>query len=186
VRGAELRRRDGGGCGRTQVGKSTKEMDSLLLRTALDSHEAERGAASRAAAGRSKQRASVETFADLRSKHKDKDKVKEAAVGSSPRGQPTASARAATERRELGTDSAHEQVDWRMRPANVDTAYIPGKVAPLGEYDATQRNPGMRAAGLSSTSAKVRTPAASLESVCARSAEWCGSVMRSLSLWGVT
>jgi len=135
------------------VGKSSKEMDSLLLRTALDSHEAERGAATRVAAGRNKQRSSVETFADLRrSKDKDKEAGHAPVIGSSPRGQNRASARRDTNNTNhtgMG-DAAHEPMDWRMRPANVDTAYIPGKVAPLGEYDATQRNPGMRAAGLSS------------------------------------
>ena len=41
-------------CTRSQVGKSSKEMDSLLLKTALDAHTAERGAAMRVASRRHK------------------------------------------------------------------------------------------------------------------------------------
>lgn len=38
-------------------------------------------------------------------------------------------------------------LDWDERPANVDIAFLPGKVPPLGEYDARMDSPGLRSLG---------------------------------------
>eukprot|EP00241_Pyramimonas_parkeae_P015491 CAMPEP_0114281724 /NCGR_PEP_ID=MMETSP0059-20121206/3165_1 /TAXON_ID=36894 /ORGANISM="Pyramimonas parkeae, Strain CCMP726" /LENGTH=543 /DNA_ID=CAMNT_0001402293 /DNA_START=325 /DNA_END=1956 /DNA_ORIENTATION=- len=113
------RRRQLGG----KTGNKSVELDSLLLTTMMEEHAHARSEHLLHAEARGQWRRSTESLSPT---HKSKS------------GRVTANQRATPPPGNL---------DWDERPANVDIAFLPGKVPPLGEYDARMDSPGLRSLG---------------------------------------